>query len=172
MMIACRIFSGRMKNGQYADRFKSLSSQYGAKNIVYVIDELALKAHSRHSDAFQNIDTLMATAEERSPRSPQKDNRGQQNTRVLDDAFIQRQGYDLLEFLSKFIKPVMLMMPLGQTLIIGEDDDNRDWKILAKDYRVWVNVQDGARTIATPCTGQLIRDLSSTGDELDFDIEE
>ena len=149
MMIACRIFSGRNKEDtDYYKRFLP-----GSKDLIYVIDELALKAHNRHDSKFQSVKGLFSENSD--------------GVRAIDEAFVQRQGYDLIEFLDKFIKPVMLLNPPGQTTIISTED----WPRVVKEYRVWVNVQDGARSIATPCTGQLIRDLEFLGKNSDVTIE-
>lgn len=141
MMIPCRIFSGRTAPGEYAAQFRT-----GDRGLVYVIDELALKSQYKHNDGYQHIDELTMS------RTVKDVNGKDIKTTLLDLAFQENQGYGLNEFLDKFIKPVFLMENASYMTDLPTEPDS--WENYIKLFRVWVNVQDGARTITTPAVGQ------------------
>jgi hypothetical protein len=149
MLMTCRIFSGWAKGewgpepGNFVQRFVpwSVTSDIRTPDlIIYVLDELALKAENKHDERFQHLKYLI-----------EEDNEG---SRLLEEAFQPRQGYDLDAFLSKFVKPVTIISPPDNKMVIGP----KDWPNIVEQYRVWVNVQEGAKSISTPTVGYLASD--------------
>lgn len=128
MMMPCRIFTGYIADSkQYSVLFAPANRQ-----LVYVLDERALNSQNRHEPGNNQI-----------------------NDKANAEAFKDYLGYDRLTFLERFVKPCYLMQPPDH-LITFPEQDSEDLKLIADKYRVWVNVQEGALTITSPCVGQLI----------------
>jgi len=156
MLMACRIFSGWFKGegnsrDDYVDRYYPGSTPL----ILYVIDELSLKAETRHDTGFQHLIDLLAIHKDTGQTSNQDH---VEKDRLVDSAFSSQSGYSVMEYLSKYIKPVTIIEQAGTKM---SSLSVSAWKNYYTHYRVWVNVQDGAKSIATPTVGYVAPDLRS-----------
>src|SRR5690349_4362585 len=89
-MIACRIFTGRVKDGQYANRFAP-----GDRQIVYVIDELALKSQNRSDTITRDGQQIPVVSEIGSA--------------AQGEAFQDSLKTDPITFLERFVKPCYIL---------------------------------------------------------------
>jgi hypothetical protein len=128
MMMPCRIFTGYLADSkQYSSTFAPASRQ-----LIYVLDEKALNSQNRHEPAVNQVNDV-ANAE----------------------AFKDYLGYDRLTFLERFVKPCYLIQSVDHQIKFPEPG-SAEMALVAERYRVWVNVQEGAQSITSPCIGQLI----------------
>lgn len=127
MMIVCPLFVGKVSASG------TYASEFapGDRGLVYVVDVLALKSQGRYDPVEIN---------------------DKQNA----EAFQHYLGYDRHVFLERFVKPCYLSSPIDSTVRFPEPGKDK-MALIAKHYRVWVNVQDGATSITSPCIGQLIK---------------
>jgi len=165
MMIPCRIFAGRTSGRDTDSPVVNERFLVGDRGLIYVLDELALKSQHRHDDGYQNLDTLV---ERRRIEVVRGGGSTFEDLRLLDLAFQDSQGYGVAEFLDKFVKPVFLQE--GCAVATSLPTNPVEWIEVSKKYRVWVNVQDGAKTITTPAVGQLV--YAGDRKNLQFDLRD
>lgn len=123
-MIICRIFIGAED---------SIFRTQGVNDTYYVIDELAIKAINKH-DNITGSDSNVTSDQ------------------LVHGAFRSYEGYDLNDFIAKFVRPVILIRPQAFSNINLHMDPIK----LTDKYMMAVSVPDKARSIPMPSWGFLV----------------
>lgn len=107
--------------------------QQGVNDTYYVIDELAIKSVNKHDNITGSDATV--TKEQ-----------------LVHGAFRDYEGYDINDFISKFVRPVILIRPHS----IFNINLSMDPIELTSKYMMAVSVPDKARSIPMPAWGFLV----------------